>query len=182
MNAATLGDLVSAALKEAGFAVEKNYQPFAPAIQTVYSSDPAQLSWQIYTEGWGKGAPQRYDFGGVNSYYAPWLGNLPGWQEVGFWQYKNDKLDELGKKLFLGKFKDKAERDDIYRQMTKLGLDESVRVWVATVNSIYAVQTGIQGITQDLAAGPRGLWTLRSAYKPGSNQLTVGRSLGLDRA
>ena len=86
---------------------------------------------------------------------------MPGWQETGFWQYKNDKLDELGKKLFLGKFKDKAERDDIYRQMTKLGLDESVRVWVATVNSIYAVQTGVQGITQDLAAGPRGLWTLR---------------------
>ncbi|MFN8489788.1 MAG: ABC transporter substrate-binding protein [Caldilineaceae bacterium] len=169
-----LGDLVSAALKSAGFTVEKNYQPFAPAIQTVYSTDPAQQGWHIYTEGWGKGAPQRYDFGGVNSYYAPWLGNMPGWQETGFWQYKNDKLDDLGKKLFLGKFKDKAERDDIYRQMTKLGLDESVRVWVATVNSVYGVQTGIQGITQDLAAGPRGLWTLRAAYKKGSNQLTVG--------
>jgi peptide/nickel transport system substrate-binding protein len=32
----------------------------------------------------------------------------------------------------------------------------------------------MEGITQDLAAGPRGLWTLRTAYKPGSNELTVG--------
>jgi len=169
-----LGDLVREALQGAGFAVESNYQPFAPAIQTVYSTDPAQFGWHLYTEGYGRGASQRYDSGGINAYYAPWLGNMPGWQEVGFWQYENDKLDELGKKIFRGEFEDKAERDQLYREMTELGLDESVRVWVATVNSIYAVQADVQGITQDLAAGPRGLWTLRTAYKPDSDELTIG--------
>jgi peptide/nickel transport system substrate-binding protein len=169
-----LGDLVRAALQEAGFQVEANYQQFAPAIQTVYSTDPQSFGWHIYTEGWGRGAAQRYDFGAINSYYAPWLGNLPGWREVGFWQYENAELDELGQKLFRGEFADKAERDELYRTMTHLGLDESVRIWVATVNSAYAVQTTVQGITQDLAAGPRGLWTLRTAYKEGSDELTVG--------
>lgn len=169
-----LGDLVRAALKEAGFEVDANYQPFAPAIQSVYSSDPAQQGWHIYTEGWGRGAPVRYDAGGVNSSYAPWTGNLPGWQLTGYWQYENEQLDKLGKALLLGNFADKAERDEMYRAMTRIGLDESVRIWVATVNSAYAVQPEVEGITQDLAAGPRGLWTLRTAYKPGSKELTVG--------
>jgi peptide/nickel transport system substrate-binding protein len=169
-----LGDLVRAALKEAGFEVDANYQQFAPAIQSVYSSDPAQLGWHIYTEGWGRGAPVRYDAGGVNSAFAPWVGNMPGWQLTGYWQYENKRLDEIGKKLLLGNFKDKAERDEIYREMTRTGLDEAVRIWVATVNSAYAVQPDVTGITQDLAAGPRGLWTLRTAYKPGSKELTVG--------
>lgn len=169
-----VGDLVRAALEEAGFAVDANYQPFAPAIQTVYSADPKQFGWHIYTEGWGRGAPNRYDFGGINSYNAPWAGNMPGWQMTGFWQYENKQLDAVGKKLFRGEFKDKAARDELYREMTKLGLEESVRIWVATVNSAYAIQQDVTGITQDLAAGPRGLWTLRTAYKPESNELTVG--------
>ncbi|MCB0062439.1 MAG: hypothetical protein KDE19_09995 [Caldilineaceae bacterium] len=169
-----LGDLVRAALGEAGFLVDANYQPFAPAIQTVYSTDPKQFSWHIYTEGWGRGAPNRYDFGSINSYNAPWLGNMPGWQQTGYWQYENEELDAIGKQLYRGEFTDKAERDELYRQMTRMGLDESIRVWVATVNSAYAVQKDVQGITQDIAAGPRGLWTLRTAYKEGSDALTVG--------
>ncbi len=169
-----LGDLVRAALADAGFMVDTNYQPFAPAIQTVYSTDPQQFGWHIYTEGWGRGAPNRYDFGSVNSFNAPWLGNMPGWQQTGFWQYKQEQLDDIGKQLFRGEFADKSERDELYRTMTRLGLEESVRIWVATVNSAYAVQQDVQGITQDLAAGPRGLWTLRTAYKAGSEALTVG--------
>ncbi|MEZ4680732.1 MAG: ABC transporter substrate-binding protein [Caldilineaceae bacterium] len=168
-----LGDLVRTALGEAGFTVDTNYQPFAPAIQTVYSTDPKQFGWHIYTEGWGV-ALNRYDFGSVNSFNAPWLGNMPGWQQTGFWQYENEPLDTIGKKLFRGEFADKAERDELYREMTKMGLDESIRIWVATVNSAYAVQKDVRGITQDIAAGPRGLWTLRTAYKEGSDELTVG--------
>ena len=169
-----VGDLIRAALQDAGFAVAANRQTFAPAIQTVYATDPAQFEWHLYTEGWGRGAPNRYDFSGINSFYAPWLGNMPGWQEVGFWHYENEELDELGERLFKGDFADQAERDDMYREMTRIGLDESVRVWIATVMNAFPVQAGVEGITQDLAAGPRGLWSLRSAYKPDSDELTVG--------
>ena len=99
---------------------------------------------------------------------------MPGWKEVGFWHYENEALDELGERLFKGDFADQAERDDMYREMTRIGLDESVRIWIATVMNAFPVQAGVEGITQDLAAGPRGLWSLRSAYKPDSEELTVG--------
>lgn len=169
-----VGDLIRITLQEAGFAVAANRQTFAPAIQTVYASDPAQFEWHLYTEGWGRGSPNRYDFGGINSFYAPWLGNMPGWKEVGFWHYENESLDELGEKLFKGDFADQAERDDIYREMTRIALDESVRIWIATVMNAFPIQADVIGITQDLAAGPRGLWSLRSAYQPGRDELTVG--------
>jgi peptide/nickel transport system substrate-binding protein len=168
-----IGNLVRNALQEAGFQVEATFQPFAPAIQTVYSTDPQQFSWHLYTEGWGRGNA-RYNEGSVNSFNAPWLGNMPGWQLTGYWQYENKEMDEVGKKLLLGNFKNKAERDQMYRKMTEIGLDESVRIWVATVNSAYVMQPGIQGITQDVTAGPKSLFTLRAAYKPGASELTIG--------
>jgi hypothetical protein len=75
---------------------------FAPALLTVYGTDPALLQWHIYTEGWGRGAAERYDSGTINQMYAPWLGNMPGWQEVGFWQYEHERLDEVGMRIFQG--------------------------------------------------------------------------------
>ena len=57
------------------------YQDFAPAIQSVYSSDPQAFQWNLYTEGWSKGAAQRYDDATINSMNAPWVGNMPGWLE-----------------------------------------------------------------------------------------------------
>ena len=169
-----LGNLVRVALEEAGFQVQQNLQPFAPAIQSVYSTDPKLQDWHIYTEGWGRGAPNRYDRGSVNSFNAPWLGNMPGWREVGFWQYENEEMDTLGKQLFRGDFASRGERDEIYRTMTQMGLDESVRIWVATVLNTFPAQPELVGITEDLAAGPRGLWSLREAYIPGKDELTVG--------
>ena len=169
-----VGNLIQTALTGAGFQISPSYQPFAPAIQTVYTSNPTDFRWHLYTEGWGRGAPQRYDYSGINAYYAPWQGNMPGWREVGYWQYEHEELDTLGRRLFQGDFADREARDELYKRMTDLGLEESVRVWIATILNSYPVQADVTGITQDIAAGPRGLWSLRTAYKEGSDELTVG--------
>ncbi|HSM33111.1 MAG TPA: ABC transporter substrate-binding protein, partial [Anaerolineae bacterium] len=91
-----IADLVRAELEAAGFEVAITYDQFAPAVQKVYSTDPAAFEWHIYTEGWGRSAPNRYDVGSVNAFIAPWLGQMPGWREEGFWQYENEELDALG--------------------------------------------------------------------------------------
>lgn len=169
-----IGDLIRAELEKAGFAVGMSYQTFAPAVLSVYSGDPKTLEWNLYTEGWGRGAPQRYDSSAVNSFYAPWLGNMPGWQQAGFWQYKNDELDDVGKKLFRGEFKNEAERNTMYRRMTQLGLDESVRVWLVTAVNNFPSNTQLTGVTEDLVSGPRNPYALREAYIPGKDSITVG--------
>ena len=169
-----IGDLLRVELEKAGFTVASSYQQFAPAVITVYSTDPQAFEWHLYTEGWARSSPQRYDFGLINQMAAPWQANMPGWREVGFWQYEQEELDELGQRLFTGDFLDAQGRDDIYRQMTELLLDESVRIGVATVMNNFPVNSELRGVTHDLVAGPRALWTIREAYVPGSDELTVG--------
>jgi peptide/nickel transport system substrate-binding protein len=169
-----IGDLVSAELDKLGFTVSRVYHQFAPAVLNVYSTDPQQFQWHLYTEGWGRGAAERYDYATINQMSAPWLGNMPGWQEVGFWQYDNDKLDELGQRIYRGQFADINERTQLYQEMTRLSLDESIRLWVATVANTFPATDKVHGVTQDIAAGPKALWTLREAYIEGQQEITVG--------
>lgn len=169
-----VGDLIRSELEKAGFTVSMSYQTFAPAVLSVYSSDPKAFEWHLYTEGWGRGAPSRYDDGSINSSYAPWIGNMPGWQQTGFWEYENKELDDLGKKLFRGEFKSQDERNQLYRRMTELGLDESVRIWLVTAVNTFPANAQLTGITEDIVAGPRNPYALREAYIPGKDTLTVG--------
>ena len=169
-----IGDLVRGELEKAGFQVSMLYQDFAPAIQSVYSSDPQAFQWNLYTEGWSKGAAQRYDDATINAMNAPWVGNMPGWLESGFWQYQDPQMDQLGQKLFRGQFGSQDERNDIFRQMAQMGLDASVRIWLGTVINSFPATSDLQDATVDVVAGPRSPWTLRSANIPGKTDLTVG--------
>lgn len=169
-----IGDLIRVELEKAGFLVSSSYQQFASAVLSVYSTDPQAFEWHLYTEGWGRSSPQRYDFATVNSMAAPWMGNMPGWREIGFWQYDHEELDNLGKRLFTGDFQGVEERDEIYRQMVALSSGEAVRIGIASVMNSFSVNPGVRGITEDVIGGPRGPWTLREAYLEGANELKVG--------
>jgi peptide/nickel transport system substrate-binding protein len=169
-----IADLVRTELERAGFTVAVSYRPFAAAVLSVYSTDPQAFEWHVYTEGWGRSAPQRYDFANANQMNAPWLGNMPGWQEVGFWQYANPEIDDLGKRLYRGEFRAKTERDEIYRRITEVGLEESVRVWLVTAMNTFPARSDLRNLSPDLVAGPRSPWTLREAYVQGKSELTVG--------
>lgn len=169
-----VGDLIKAELDRLGFQVIPTYHNFAAAIRQVYGSDPQTFNWHLYTEGWGRGSAERYDYGTINSMAAPWLGNMPGWQEVGYWQYENELLDETGQQLFRGDFSSQDERNKLYKEMTTLSLEESVRIWLATIVNSLPTTEGILGITEDIVSGPKSIWTLREAYIPSQDTLTVG--------
>ena len=169
-----VGDLIRSELDKLGFTVLPSYQQFGPAIFTVYTTDPQLLEWHMYTEGWGKGSADKFDAGTINQMCAPWLGNMPGWQELGYWQYENDVLDQLGKKIFSGDFTDESERNSLYLQASELCLDESVRIWLANVITSLPAKNNIVGITSDVISGPKSLWTQRNAYIEGKNELTIG--------
>ncbi len=169
-----IGDTVASELDSLGFTVQRLYQQFGPAIQKVYGTDPKVLEWHLYTEGWSKGSTQKYDFGTLNQMVAPWFGNMPGWQEVGFYQYENPTLDDLSKKIFTGDFRDLQERNSLYRQATEIALEESIRIWVVNIMNSYPADANLEGVTNDLASGPRSIWTLREAYIPGKSELTLG--------
>ena len=169
-----VGDLIRAELEGAGFLIAPIYHQFAPAILSVYSTDPQLFQWHLYTEGWGRGAAERYDSATINQMAAPWLGNMPGWQEGGFWQYENAQLDDIGQRIFRGDFQDRAERDSLYQEATRISIEDSVRIWLATIVTTFPSDTDIVGVTEDVSAGPKLQWTFREAYIPGQDTLTVG--------
>jgi len=169
-----IGDTLASELEKIGIGVERVYQPFGQAILRVYTTDPRSFEWHLYTEGWGKTALERNDFATINQMCSPWFGNMPGWQELGYWQYENRLLDDIGQKIFKGQFSTREERDNLYREAVRACLDESVRVWVAAVMTSTPVKTDMVGLTEDLGAGARGLWALREMYLPGRSELNVG--------
>jgi peptide/nickel transport system substrate-binding protein len=169
-----IGLAFAAELRRLGFNVEEVLLEFGPAIQRVYSTDPRTFAWHAYTEGWARGGIERYDSTGINQFCAPWLGNMPGWKEVGFWQYENPEIDALGQRIFRGEFRDLEERNQLYRRTTELCLDESVRVWVVTVVNAFPVSRDVRNLITDLVAGVRSPFSLREAYVEGRNVLRVG--------
>ncbi len=169
-----IGDAFAAELEKLGFTVERVYAPFGVAIEKVYGTDPKDLEWHLYTEGWGKTGVDKYDYSTINQYNAPWFGFMPGWQETGYWQYENTTIDELGIRLYQGQFKSKMERDELYRRITEMAIQESIRIWGITRLEAYAARAEVVGITNDVGAGIRAWHVIRNAYIPGKNVLTVG--------
>jgi peptide/nickel transport system substrate-binding protein len=169
-----IGDLVATELENLGFVVNKQYLTFAQALEIVYDTDPKELQWHIYTEGWGKGALEKYDSATPAQMCAPWYGYMPGWQTEGWWWYRNDTLDELTQKLYFGTFTSFEDYKQTYRNVTAMCMQESVRIWVATRMDIHVVRADAQGITEDLSVGLRSPFNLKALYIPGKPDITIG--------
>lgn len=169
-----IGDAFASALEKIGFTVNRQYMTFGQAIPIVYGTDPKDLEWMLYTEGFGKTAVEKYDSATINQFGAPWYTWMPGYQEAGYWQYENSTIDELGKRILKGDFSSKAERDSLYKQCSELIINEAVRIWAATRLDINPARSEVKGITNDLGTGLRSPYNPREAYITGKTTLTVG--------
>lgn len=169
-----IGEEFSKDLEFLGFTVDKIITTFDVALAKVYDTDPADFEWHLYTEGWGKSAPDKYDAGTINQMCAPWVGYMPGWQTEGWWWYRNDFIDEYGQKIYQGLFTSREERDTWYRDVTKACIEDSIRIWLATRMDIHVVVKTMRGITTDLGAGMRSPFNTKGVYVPNKPHLTFG--------
>jgi len=169
-----IGEEFSKDLEFLGFTVDKTITTFDVALGIVYDTDPAEFQWHLYTEGWGKSAPDKYDSGTINQMCAPWVGYMPGWQTEGWWWYRNDLIDEYGRKIYQGLFKSREERDFLYRTVTQACIEDSIRIWLATRMDIHPVVKTMKGITTDLGAGMRSPFNTKGVSVPGKPDLTFG--------
>lgn len=158
-----IGEILSLELEKLGFTVEKIYGDLRKAYDIVYGSDPKNGEWHIYTEGWGRSAFIKYDTVLPAQMYAPWFGYMPGFKEPTYWNYENPKLDEITKKIFTGDFSSKEERDSFIKEAILLGINESVRIFIASVIEPYIVNKALEGVINDFGAGITVRWTLINA-------------------
>lgn len=149
----SIGEILASELERMGFAVQKEFGDLNKAFVVVYGSDPADLKWSLYTEGWAKSAFVRYDSTGLSQMYSPWFSNMPGFNDPTYWNYENEALDNATQRIYTGDFGGEGERAELIRSAVAEGVSESVRIFIAGKNVLYVTHESVSGVVNDFGAG-----------------------------
>jgi peptide/nickel transport system substrate-binding protein len=164
----SIGEILSTELQKAGFTVHKDFGDLNKAFVVVYGSDPAELKWSIYTEGYaGRSAFVKYDPLGLAQMYAPWFSNMPGLNNPTYWNYKNEYLDSITQKIYSANFTSSVERADLIRDASAEGVRESVRIFLAAKVDPFVVNKNVDGVINDFGGGITTRFTAINARTPG---------------
>lgn len=170
----SIGELLSLELENAGFVVNQDFGDLNKAFVVVYGSDPAEQQWHVYTEGWGSTGFVRYDSVGLAQMYSPWFSNMPGFNNPAFWNYENPGIDALTQAIYSSDFTSAEERTDLIREALAIGVDESVRIFLAGRIQQYVANDNIEGVVNDFGAGLPSRFTVINARAAGDTALDVG--------
>jgi len=169
----SIGEILSSELENIGFKINKDFGDLNKAFVVVYGSDPADQKWHLYTEGWGSSGFTKYDSVGLAQMYSPWFSNMPGNNNPGYWNYENAQLDSLTKKIYVSDFTSAEERISLIEEATKVGVSESVRIFLASKTDQYVANDSIDGVINALGAGVPTRFTPINV-KSDSDSLAVG--------
>ena len=169
----SIGEVLATELERIGFIVKKDFGDLNKAFVVVYGTNPSDLKWNLYTEGWGRSAFVRYDSSGLSQMYSPWFSNMPGFNDPTYWNYNNKKLDELTQRIYTGDFDSSNERKELIQEAVIEAVNESVRIFVASKIDRYVANERVSGIINDFGAGVPTRFTPINA-KSGNDELVIG--------
>ncbi len=169
----SIGEILSGELERIGFTVKKDFGDLNKAFVVVYGSNPANLEWTLYTEGWNKSAFVKYDSVGLGQMCSPWFSNMPGFNDPTYWNYQNDYIDELSQKIYIGDFSSSDERNKLIQEATVECINESVRIFLASKVDQYVVNERIDGVVNDFGAGIPSRFTPINAHSE-KEELVIG--------
>ena len=171
----SLGDLVSSELERIGFSVIKQYGDLNKANTVVTGSNPQDFQWHLYTEAYaGTSAFVKYNPVVTSQMYAPYLGNMPGGQNPAFWNYQNSSLDNITQKINFFNFTSEDERNELVRNATRAGIQESVRIFIAQNTEPYIADSDVEGLINDFGAGITSKLSLINVQPPNLDLLNIG--------
>ena len=169
----SIGEILAIELERIGFTVNKDFGDLNKAFVVVYGSNPSDLKWNLYTEGWGSSAFVRYDSVGLGQMYSPWFSNMPGFNDPSYWNYENTKLDKLTQKIYTGDFETAQNRSELIQEAVVEGINESVRIFLASKVDQYVVNEKITGVVNDFGAGVPSRFTPINAQSQ-NEELIIG--------
>jgi peptide/nickel transport system substrate-binding protein len=170
----SLGDLVSSELERIGFSVIKQYGDLNKANTVVLGSNPQDFQWHIYTEAYAASAFVKYDSGTTSFMYAPYAANMPGFQNPAFWNYQNSSLDDMTQRISFLNFTSEEQRNELVRNATRAGIQESVRIFIAQNTDPYIANSDVVGLINDFGAGITSKLSLINAQPPDLSLLNIG--------
>lgn len=166
-----IGEYVAAQFEKIGFDVEKIY--YENSNDSVLSQDAKALAWNIKINTAIYYSASKYDDYGIIS-QAPFMKSLPGSDNEGAWNYTNEQLDSIGKKLFDGDYADEKEWVSLLRNGTKEVIDNAYSIQLVTKNQIFAADKDVKGINPSKYVGIRELQNFKSMYIPGKDKIVIG--------
>jgi|APSaa5957512535_1039671.scaffolds.fasta_scaffold02812_8 peptide/nickel transport system substrate-binding protein len=169
----SIGEILSVELEKIGFTVKKEFGDLNKAFVVVYGSNPSDVKWNLYTEGWGRSAFVKYDSVGLGQMYSPWFSNMPGFNDPSYWNYENERLDSLTQKIYTGDFETSEQRTKLIQDAVAEGINESVRVFLASKIDQYVVNEKTSGIINDFGAGVPSRFTPINANN-NNEELVIG--------
>jgi len=128
----SIGEILSSQLEKIGFFVKRDYGDLNKAFTIVYGSNPSDLKWNIYTEGWASSGFVRYDSVITAQMYSPWFSNMPGFNNPSYWNYKDDYMDSVSQNIFTGNFTSVEQRTELLKKAVNEGIKESVRIFLVS--------------------------------------------------
>lgn len=134
-----MGRYVADQLEKAGLKVQRDERDRVYCIRTVYLTDPADMLWHMYTEGWGAGGTNAWQEVSITQMFAPWYTNMPGIGEGSWWNFESPEIDALTQDIIYGKFFTLDEYWDKMLRSTEIGLTDAVRIYLQYDNSYFAV-------------------------------------------
>ena len=171
----SLGDLVSSELERIGFSVIKQYGDLNKANAVVLGSNPQDFQWHVYTEGYaGTSAFVKYNPVITSQMYAPYAGNMPGGQNPAFWNYQNLSIDDITQKINFFNFTSEEQRNALVRNATLVGIQESVRIFIAQNIDPYIANSDVLGLINDFGAGITSRISLINVQPPDLSLLNIG--------
>src|SRR3989442_1491986 len=169
----SIGEVLASQLQKEGFTVHKDYGDLAKAYSVVYGSNPCDFKWNIYTEAYTMSGFVRYDSVIIAQMYSPWFGNMPGSGNPAYCNYKDDYIDSISQKIFVANFTSADERTGLMKKGVHEGINESVRIFLATKTEQFVANKKVQGIINDFGAGVTSRFTPINA-RDDSNTLSIG--------
>lgn len=169
----SIGEILASQLQGMGFVVKKDYGDLTKAFTTVYGSNPSDLKWNIYTEGWTIGGFVRYDSVITAQMYSPWYSNMPGFNNPSYWNFQEPEIDSLSKAIFFGNFTSFEQRSSLINQAVDRGVHDSVRIFLACKTDQFIANKKVDGIINDFGAGVTSRFTPINA-RSDSDTLTIG--------
>jgi peptide/nickel transport system substrate-binding protein len=170
----SMGELVASELEKIGFSIQRDYGDLNKANTVVYGSDPKNLQWQIYTEEFaGPRAFVKYNPAVPAQMYATWLSRMPGSQNPTYWNYQNATLDEITQKIAFFNFTSEEERNQLVSDAVRMGIQESVRIFVAQKTDPFVASANVQGLVNDFGAGITSKYSLLNARSGGGGNVSL---------
>ncbi|MEN6369020.1 MAG: ABC transporter substrate-binding protein [Thermotogota bacterium] len=127
-----IGNYFADQIEKTGIKVNRILRDRSYEIGVLYGTDPKDMVWSIYTEGWGGGGTNKWWEGNVNQYYSNWYaGCYPGWGDTTYWNFINPISEEVTTKLAYGQFGSMDEYWSLMTTACEEGLKDAVRVYLA---------------------------------------------------